>query len=593
LLVLDNCEHLIAATADLAEMLLAACPRLVILASSREALGVAGETIFRVPSLAQPGPPAPSPQGTLAGPATAAVGDYAAVRLFLDRARAVQPDLLLTARNAAALATICRRLDGIPLALELAAAQVRVLSVEQIAARLDDRFRLLTGGSRTALPRQQTLRALIDWSWDLLTPGEQRLLRRLAVFVGGWTQEAAEAICADATLPSTAIGALLSQLVNKSLVVLEEQEGGARYRYLETIRQYAREKLVAAGEAQTFHDRHQAWFETWAERTAPRIERAQDTTGLAPVQRELDNLRAALAWAGETGADAALARLVVALGWFWEMRGYLSEGTQWTQRALDAPALPEPLRAQVLFTAGRLGFRRSDAAGSMAAATAALALFRAQADPLWTAHALLVVGSIHGHQGDPAQADALFAESLELFRALGDQPGQARALNHLGERERFQGNHSAADALYRESLALARILGDRLGIAITSVNLAHMATQRGEFTLAARSYAEGLQGVQALGYHLLAAEALEGRATLAGAAGEPLRAARLFGAAETLRVAIGTPLTPAERGIYDPAVAAARTGVDPAAWTAAWAAGAALSLAQAIAEACEGNTTGF
>jgi predicted ATPase len=584
LLVVDNCEHLIAAAADLVETLLAGCPRLVILASSREALGITGETVFRVPSLAQPTPASGSP-GAPSASDSAGVGDYAAVRLFLDRARVVQPDLLLTARTAAALATICRRLDGIPLALELAAAQVRVLSVEQIAARLDDRFRLLTGGSRTALPRQQTLSALIDWSWDLLTADEQRLLRRLAVFVGGWTLAAAEATCADATLPSTAISDVLTQLVNKSMVVLEEQETGVRYRFLETIRQYAREKLFAAGEAAAFHDRHRDWFVDWVERTAPRIQRSQDTTGLVPVDGELDNLRAALAWAGETGADAALARLAVALGWFWEMRGYLSEGTQWTQRALDAPDLPVPLREQVLFTAGRLAFRRSDPAQSMPVLTEALARFRALGDPLWTAHTLLVLGSVYGHQGNPDPADDLFAEALALFRALGDQPGQARALNHLGERQRFQGHHAAAVELYRESLELAQGLGDRLGVAITSVNLAHIATQQGAFEQAACYYAEGLRLVQALGYQLMGAEALEGRATLAGVAGAPLQAARLFGAAEALRAAIGTPLTPAERGIYDPAVAQARDRVDPAAWAAAWAAGAALSWEQAIAEA--------
>lgn len=579
LLVLDNCEHLIAAAADLAETLLHACPHLVILASSREALGLAGETIFRVPSLAQPSRPAE------AGPSAEAVDDYDAARLFLDRARAVRPDLLLTAGTAVALATICRRLDGIPLALELAAAQVRDLTVEQIAARLDDRFRLLTGGSRTALPRQQTLHALIDWSWDLLTPGEQRLLGRLAVFVGGWRRDAAETICADATVARAAVGDLLTQLVNKSLVVLDESAGGTRYHFLETIRQYAREKLLAAGEAQTFHDRHRDWLLDWVERTAPRIERSQDTSGFAPVDAELDNLRAALAWAGETGATEVGARLVVALGWYWEMRGYLSEGNGWIQQALAAPDLPGPLRARVLFTAGRLAFRRNDAAPGMAVLTEALSAFRAVADPLWTAHTLLVLGAIYGHQGDPGQADAWFAESLALFRAAGDAPGQTRTLNHLGERQRYQGNLAAAREFYTESLALARALGDQLNIAIGVVNLAHLATQQGDVDQAARSYDEGLHLVQTLGYRLLAAEALEGRATLAGATGDPLRAARLFGAAAAVRAAVGTPLTPLERRIYEPAVAAVRATVAPAAWATAWAAGAALSLDQAITAA--------
>ncbi len=576
LLLLDNCEHLISAAAELTAALLSACPRLVILASSREALGLPGESVFRVPPLALPDPRTPAEAGR----------DSAAGRLFLDRACAVRPDLVVTAADSAAVTTICRRLDGIPLALELAAAQARELPVAEIAARLDDRFRLLTGGSRTALPRQQTLHALIDWSWDLLRPAEQRLLARLGVFVGGWTAATASAICADPTLPADDIPALLTRLVNTSLVLRDEHEGGMRYRFLETIRQYAREKLFAAGEAQTIHERHCAWFGAWAEQTAPTISCSQELSGFGPVATELDNLRAALAWAAETGAAATLAQLVVALGWFWEMRGALREGTGWVQQALAAADLPAPVRARVCFTAGRLAFRRSDPGEGGPILSEALTTFRTLADPLWTAHTLLALGAVHGHHGSEGQVDGWFAESLALFRALGDQPGQARALNHLGERHRFQGRPTSAAPLYRESLTLAQAINDEVSVAIAVVNLGHVATQQGAGAAAAAYYAEGLQVVQRLGYWLLAPEALEGRAALAAGAGAPLQAARLFAAAAAVRTALGTPLTPAERESYEPAVAAAQAGVDPAAWAAAWATGARLDLEQAIAEAC-------
>ncbi|MFN8473690.1 MAG: adenylate/guanylate cyclase domain-containing protein [Anaerolineae bacterium] len=329
LLLLDNCEHLVEACARLADTLLRVCPLLRVVASSREALGISGETIFRVPALSLP---------DADGATTDALRCSEAAQLFVERAAAAQPRFALTDRNAGAVAQICRRLDGIPLALELAAARVRVLSAEQIAARLDDRFRLLTGGSRTALPRQQTLRALIDWSYDLLPDEERALLRRLSVFVGGWTLEAAEAVTGD---PDTLDR--LAQLVDKSLVQVDEDGGDARYGLLETIRQYARDRLLEAGDAEEVRDAHLRYFLGLAEATSPGI--AFPPLGIASqdsldrCEREKDNLRAAMEWAVEKDPEVSL-RLATALASFWIVYGYRREAAPLMRTALGPPGSP-------------------------------------------------------------------------------------------------------------------------------------------------------------------------------------------------------------------------------------------------------------
>lgn len=313
LLILDNCEHLIDACAQLAETLLRACPHLKLLPSSREALGVAGETAYRVPSLSLPDPHQPLSVESLSR--------YEAAQLFVDRARAVQPHFSLTAHNLSAVAQICQRLDGIPLALELAAARVKLFAVEQIALRLDDRFRLLTGGSRTALPRQQTLRALIDWSYDLLPVAERGALARLSVFAGGWTFGAAEAVIGPEALD------LLSHLVDKSLVVVDElaEAPETRYRLLETIRQYARDKLLESGEAPMVRDRHLRHYLLVAEVAEPKLEGPEMLPALNQLEAELDNIRAALEWTLDRSPQAAV-QLAARLTFFWQRRGHVPEG---------------------------------------------------------------------------------------------------------------------------------------------------------------------------------------------------------------------------------------------------------------------------
>ncbi len=323
-LVLDNCEHLLDACAVLADSLLRASRRLRVLATSRQALGMGGETAWRVPSLAMPDP---------ARPATAEqLVSYEAARLFVERAKSALPTFGVTKDNAAAVAAVCWRLDGIPLAIELAAARVGMLTVRQIEARLDDRYRLLTGGSRTVLPRHQTLRGLVDWSHDLLSEPERVLLRRLSVFAGGWTLEAAEAVCAFGAGEGSCddVLELLSELAAKSLVLADEQNGQMRYRFLETIRQYGAERLRASGEEAVVRDRHLEWFLALAERGEPELRGPDQVRWLDRLEAEHDNLRAALAWSqlesSSERARAAGLRLAGALSWFWRVHSQFSEG---------------------------------------------------------------------------------------------------------------------------------------------------------------------------------------------------------------------------------------------------------------------------
>jgi predicted ATPase len=357
LLVLDNCEHLLDACARLADALLRGCPGLRILATSREALGIAGESRRRVPSLAVPDPDRL--------PAVGSLGDYDAVRLFAERARAVQHEFALVERNAPAVVRVCHRVDGIPLALELAAARVRVLSLEQLAARLDNRLRLLTGGSRTAPSRQQTLRATLSWSYELLTDDEQRLFARLAVFAGGWTLDAAEAVCAGAGLEASAVLDLLTRLVDQSLVVAGDGTGPHRYRLLETLREYGRERLAEGGESEALQRRHAAYFLAQAERAEAYAGRVASLDDLAV---DLNNLRAALRWYGDRCAVEEGLRLGAALGELWLYLGRPSEGYDWLRLLLDLPpsASTGRTRARAQCWAGALALVLGDASAGHA-----------------------------------------------------------------------------------------------------------------------------------------------------------------------------------------------------------------------------------
>jgi predicted ATPase len=575
LVILDNCEHLVAACAHLTTALLRACPRLRILATSREALGVAGETTWRVPSLS-----IPDPQCL---PSLDRLTEYEAVRLFIDRALASAPQFAVTSGNAAAVAQVCHRLDGIPLALELAAARVKVLAVEQIAARLDDRFRLLTGGSRTALPRQQTLRAAMDWSYDLLSQNERAVLQRLSVFVGGCTLEAAEAVCVGDSVEASAILDFLTQLVDKSLVVAETQGGEARYRLLETVRRYGLERLMEAGRAADSRRRHRDWYLALAEQAEPELLGGPlRDSWLERLETEHDNLRAALQWskAERDGAEAGL-RLAGVLFWFWHTLGHWSEGRGWMEGALirssDAPVSSLP---KVLYGAAQFAWRQGDDERAIALSEQGLALSRELGDNTYIFWCLNSRGVVALRQGRYDQALALYEESLVISRRIGDKGLYQQALSALAVLAIIEGDHDWAAGFCEEALALARAdVGTRDSRALRNQGL--LAMRQHNYKLATGLYAEGL--VLCTGRKSWVAEdCLEGFASAASGQGNFERGTRLFAAAEALREILGRDRLPPFQTEYDRRVASARAALGDAAFSAAWADGRAMTLEQAI-----------
>ncbi|HEU5102119.1 MAG TPA: tetratricopeptide repeat protein, partial [Roseiflexaceae bacterium] len=513
LLLLDNCEHLIEACAQLATELLRSCPQLRILATSREGLGIAGETTWRVPGLALPDR-MPAPHGE-------ELAQAEAVRLFVERAAAALPTFRITERSAPAVAQICQRLDGLPLAIELAAARVKLLSVEQIAARLSDCFQLLTSGSRTALPRHQTLRATIDWSYMLLLESERALLRRLAVFAGGWTLGTAEAICTDqdedATmkhdlalalhaspraalrLPSDVLE-VLAHLVDKSLVVVEQGVGEARYHLLETVRQYADEKVLEVSEVAMLHGRHLDFFMTLAEQAESQMAGPDQTIWLDRLEAEHGNLRAALTWAINCGEVETALRLGVALWRFWDRRSHASEGRAWLEQALaQSGGVPALWRARALHTAGNLARNQGEYPRAAALYEEALVLWRQLGDRRGLTHSLHGVGNTAFDMGDYQRATPILEECLALFRELGDRHGVALELAALGELAWCQADYARSRRLSEEGLVLYRQLGERWGIGLTLSNLGLVAEDQGEYERAAALFEESMAHLRAIG----------------------------------------------------------------------------------------------
>jgi predicted ATPase/class 3 adenylate cyclase len=430
LLILDNCEHLVDACARMVDRLLHAAPKLRILASSREALGIAGEVSYRVPSLGLPDIKQLPPLDSLS--------QYEAVRLFIDRARAAQPSFHVTNENAPAVAQICYRLDGIPLALELAAAKVRALSVDQIAKRLDDRFRLLTGGNRTALERHQTLRATLDWSYNLLPAPEQILFRRLSTFVNGWTLEAAESVCSDELIPREDVFDVLEQLVNKSLVLAQEWKDETRYSMLETMRQYAGEKLIESGESEKLHDRHLNYYLELAETAEPHLIRPEQIIWLDRLEADHDNLRQSLEWAlGKESAEPAL-RLSAALGQFWDIQCYWLEGAQWLERALQKPFDPgnaseKRARIRALYQDSNLAQELDILERHRKSAEESLALAETGTDrrELAIARFYVALAYMWMWQLEDQKAYELFEKSASDFHELNDPYWEGRCRSYI------------------------------------------------------------------------------------------------------------------------------------------------------------------
>ncbi|MDQ5851903.1 MAG: tetratricopeptide repeat protein, partial [Chloroflexota bacterium] len=540
LLLLDNFEQVTPA-APLVADLLAAAPRLTVLVTSRIALHVAGEQEVPVPPLTVPDPKRLPPLERLS--------QYEAVRLFIQRAQAVKPDFRITQANALAVAEICVRLDGLPLAIELAAARVKLLPPAALLTRLQSRLKLLIGGAQNLPARQQTLRGAIDWSYSLLDPAEQTLFARLAVFMGGRTLDAVEAICnPDGDLPIDSFDGVAS-LLDKSLLRQEEgTDGEPRLVMLETIHEYARERLDASGEGEALRHQHLAYFLALAEQAEPELDGAAQVAWLGRLETEHDNLRAALQGALDAGEAEHALRLAGALTRFWAQRSYLSEGRQWLAAALALPhAVAPAVQAKALRAAGSLASRQGDYAHGTSFIKASLARYRALGDQQGMATTLLNLGNVMAEQGDYERASTLLEESLGLWRTLGDTGGIARTLGYMAGLAAEQGDYLRAQPFFEESLTLSRALGDKANSAIVLVNLGLVALYQGQYARARGHFQESLVLSQELGFQVSFAYNLEGLAGVAAGQGVALQAARLWAAAEALRAVLGAPLSPADR----------------------------------------------
>jgi predicted ATPase/DNA-binding CsgD family transcriptional regulator len=578
LLVLDNVEQVAAAAPAVAE-LLGDCPGLAVLATGRGALRVGGEQEFPVSPLALPDlghlPPLPE----------LAAGE--AVALFVERAAAVRPGFALTVDNAAAVAAICRALDGLPLAIELAAARVKVLAPSALLGRLEHRLSLLTGGARDAPARQRTLRDAIVWSHELLTADEQALFRRLAVFVDGFTLEAAEAVAGVPGNLSVNVLDGVSSLVDKGLLhSVDHPDQEPRFAMLETIRVYALERLADSGEEVVARDAHLGHYLALAERAEPELTGPEQVMWLDRLEAEQHNLRAALAWALDAGRLAQGLCLAGALLRYWEHHSHYAEEGRWLEQALArADGVADSVRAKALHAAGVVAFWQGDRARAEEALAEALALFRAAGDDDGAAFALNRLGTLALYADDFARADACFAAAGPLIRAVRDEDGIAALEGQLGYAALLREDHDRATAHLEDALARYRRLGSKLGTGRVLIHLGRSLTERGEAAQALPLLREALDCDRETGNRWYQAEALEAVAAAAARLGEPDRAARLWGAAAALRDVLGAPIPPPDRARHDEVLAGVRARLGEDAFAATVGAGRALTPEQAAAEA--------
>ena len=618
LLILDNFEHLLPAAPRVAE-LLAAVPSLEILVTSRAALRLRNEEEYPIRPLALPDPAAPLDLDALAA--------SPAVELFIERARAVRPAFALDEANALHVVEICVRLDGLPLALELAAARVKLLAPQAILSRLENRLQLLTGGARDLPSRHQTLRGTIDWSYELLDPSAQLLLARLAVFVG-FTLDAAEAVCAtEDGLEPVAIVDALSSLVDENLVRQRESpDGDVRFDLLETIREYALFRLVERREVDDLRQRHATWFLDLAEAAEPELVGPDQATWVVRLQEEAGNLRAALTWSLDGGELETGLRMAGVLFRFWSIRGELSEGRRWLEQALQRDADIAPaVRAKALFAAGYTALGQGDFAEAIRHFEASLELARQLRDDVAIAGCLVQLGWLRLAQGESERAVALSEEGLESARRLGDNRTSSLALANLGDAAFAGGDSAGAAQLYEEALALRRDVGDRRIVADALLKLGRAQTVAGDPERATASLEEGLELARAIddgwttsvalaslaavaltrndgakadellrealtwagkrGDKRLAAECLGGMGSVAADRGAHARAARLWGAAEAVRESTGASVSPVEQQLLEGRQAAVREALGKTTLQADWEAGRRLGLEGATAEA--------
>ncbi len=574
LLVLDNCEHVREPCAELLRALLAACPHLRALSTSREVLGVPGEVDYPVPPLALPGP-----DTGLDG-----LRSSDAVRLLLARARDARPQLPDDDRMLVTAAGICRDLDGLPLAIELAAARAKALSLEEIATRLADRFRFLVSWRRLATARHRTLLEAMDWSYELLAEDERTLLAGLSVFAGGFTLPAVAGVCLDGD-DGRAVE-LVARLVDASLVVAEEREGEMRYRLLETVRQYAGERLAANEEDIAGRERHADWYLALAERAAPELSGDEQAWWFAVLEAEHDNLRAALDQLATAGASEPLLRLVISLTRFWYVRGHLAEASTRLRQSLDHGGEQTPeLRRRALTAAASFALLQGDYAAATAHAEESLDVARRTGEPRYLANALSNLGAIVLAAGDPGRAGLLLEEAVALAREAGDERVAALAINNLGDLALTVGDYERAEPLFQESLALLRSRGDTANVARSLFNLGAVALELGRLDDADTRFRESLALAEKAGDKEDLAWCLEGFAGLAAAASSGERAALLLAAAGALLEEMGADFKPFERQLHEATRAEALRLCGEEAFADAAVAGAAMSLAEAVATA--------
>ncbi|HEY3310599.1 MAG TPA: tetratricopeptide repeat protein [Anaerolineales bacterium] len=586
LIILDNCEHLVEACAALAESLLKNCPQLKVLSTSREALGIAGEYLLPVPTLSLP---AVETHGAVGSKYLERITGSEAVRLFEERAVQVQPGFRVGPDNALAVARVCERLDGIPLAIELAAARVRMMSLEQILDRLNDRFHLLTGGSRTALPRQKTLQALVEWSHALLDGPEKQLFRRLSVFTGGWSLEAAEAVCSGDGIPDSAIMDLLERLVDKSLV-LAETSGSEHYRMLETIRQYAALKLQDSGEEEHLRQRHFDHTFVQVRESQQGLTGPNPSKWLKNLDTEKDNVYNALAWGLQNveGNREKILELTAGLWMWWMGRGTLNEGRQWLEKALQISPEPSAARAkalaslgivlwhqgdiqkafsyedeslrilaglempdladhaQVTHVRGHLAMDSGDFLGAYQGFKESLGSYRQLNDPYWVGTLISDLGMVAYHQGDLKLARKYQEQSLEVFEEVGNEEIIAQTIARIGEIVRLEGDYTNAKECYEKSLSIYQALGMKVDAASCMHKLGYVAQYHGNFQKARSLFTASLSIQREVSNKQGIIECLAGMAGLAVVENQPERALRLYGAAQALRDATHFPLTPTD-----------------------------------------------
>lgn len=593
LLVLDNLEHVISAAPQLFDLLVTTM-YLKALVTSRELLHLSGEHNFPVAPLSLP--PVLADHGSvrsLAGLGLERIATYDAVKLFAQRAGALDPGFALTEGNALVIAGICSRLDGLPLPIELAAARIRHLPPQAILDRLQSRLGLLTEGTRDLPPRQKTLRATIEWSYNLLNEEEQQLLRRLAVFQGGSTLDALDAVCnADRALGTDLIN-IVGSLVDKSLLKQSaDRDFEARYLLLETIHEFASEKLRSSGEAGKIEEWHAHYYLSLSQEADANLRGPQQDRWLERLEKDHNNIRAALRWSSAVDEFSMGARLAAALSRFWERHSHFNEGRHWLSKALlSGSEIPLATRAKILVGAGIIAFRQGDYAEAIALESESLAAYRALGDKEGIAQAYTYLADSYFVSGDIEGATARFEQALALWAEVGNRWGIAKALLNLGELARAGEDYATAQLRCEQGLAIYREVGDRLNVGHTLHNLGHVLCNLGEHLRARECFMDSMLIAEELGNSYLSATCLLGAAEVAAGEGRAIPSAILFGAADAALAAIGGGLDPVDRADYDRGIHTARALVDEAAWQLHYAHGQALTLPAAVAYAREDAAT--